>query len=78
MRERGGKEGNEKIMKGLTDINAFLPNHIWKEDFLIFSTTNKVLEPEEKKALLAPFDEEDKQVKGIGIDSFLQFEEFLA
>jgi hemerythrin-like domain-containing protein len=49
MRERGGKEGNEKIMKGLTDINGFLPNHIWKEDFLIFSTTNKVLEPEEKK-----------------------------
>jgi hypothetical protein len=35
----------------LRDIATLYPNHIWKEDYLLFPLTDKVVSPEERHAL---------------------------
>ncbi len=69
----GNDQGLEKILKGLTGIAALYPNHIWKEDFLLFPMTHKVMNPVEQEAFLKPFEDVDKR---IGQDTLLHFQEF--
>ena len=35
---------------------ALYPNHIWKEDYLLFPMTNKVLSPDDQKDLREKFE----------------------
>jgi hemerythrin-like domain-containing protein len=41
-----------KSLRGLTEL---YPNHIWKEDYLAFPMTNKILSPEEQSDLSEKF-----------------------
>jgi len=70
---KGDKDGKDKILRGLTGIMALYPNHIWKEDFLLFPMTMKVLDQGDQQALLEPFEKVDNE---IGEDSLRDFEEF--
>jgi len=51
------KEGLLKQLRGL--INLY-PNHIWKEDYLLFPMTNKILSDSKQKALQAKFEMVEK------------------
>lgn len=58
----GNEQGLEKIMKGLSGIVSLYPNHIWKEDFLLFPMTHKVMGLDEQKAMLQPFMDVDDHI----------------
>ena len=51
--EASAKDALQKSMRGLIDL---YPSHIWKEDYLLFPMTNKVLNPEDQKDLRAKFE----------------------
>jgi hemerythrin-like domain-containing protein len=58
----GDEQGLEKIKKGLSGIVSLYPNHIWKEDFLLFPMTNKVMGADEQKAMHQPFLDVDERI----------------
>ena len=43
------------VVKSLRGIAALYPNHIWKEDYLLFPLTEKVLSMEEQQSLYQQF-----------------------
>lgn len=53
------KEGLLKQLRGL--INLY-PNHIWKEDYLLFPMTNKILNDSEQKELQTKFEMVEKEI----------------
>jgi hemerythrin-like domain-containing protein len=58
-REPGAKE---MVTDALRGIAALYPNHIWKEDYLLFPMTNKVLNREEQQLLSGEFEKVDERV----------------
>jgi len=56
-------------LRGLMDL---YPNHIWKEDYLLFPMTNKILSAEEQNELRGKFEAVEKT---IGIDAHHRFEQ---
>jgi len=48
-----------KSLKGLTEL---YPNHIWKEDYLLFPMTNKVLNGADQKELSDKFEAVEKEI----------------
>ena len=60
----------ESILKSLRALAEPYPNHIWKEDCLLFPITNKVLSEDEQQALLEAF---DRVEEGIGADVHRRF-----
>ena len=71
--QRGDSGGREAVVKGLRGIMALYPNHIWKEDYLLFPLTNKVLNPEEQQHLYMEFEKVEER---IGRDTHHRLEEF--
>ncbi len=69
----GDEQGLEKIKKGLSGIVSLYPNHIWKEDFLLFPMTNKVMGRDEQQAMLQPFMDVDDR---IGKDTLQRYRDF--
>lgn len=59
-----------KSLRGLTDL---YPNHIWKEDYLAFPMTNKILSLEEQRELYENFEMVEE---AIGRDVHQRFEQF--
>ena len=60
--ERRGEPGaKELVTRTLRGIAALYPNHIWKEDYLLFPMTNKVLNPEEQQFLSDEFEKVDER-----------------
>jgi hemerythrin-like domain-containing protein len=53
--------GLEAVRKGLEGIATLYPNHIWKEDFLLFPMTVKVMNAEELSNLAEQFNHFDDQ-----------------
>jgi hemerythrin-like domain-containing protein len=51
--EASAQEALQKSLRGLVDL---YPSHIWKEDYLLFPMTNKVLSPEDQKDLREKFE----------------------
>ena len=51
-RETSAKDALLKSLHGLVEL---YPNHIWKEDYLLFPMANKVLTPEGQKDLREKF-----------------------
>jgi len=49
-----------RVAASLRDIAALYPGHIWKEDFLLFPMTQKVLGPADQLALAAEFARADE------------------
>ena len=63
----------EKVRKALLGITTLYPNHIWKEDFLLFPMTNKVLAAQEQQAFIVSFNQVDD---GFGREVLQGFEQF--
>ena len=72
--QRRGEPGAKELITGaLRGIAALYPNHIWKEDYLLFPMTNKVLDPEEQQLLFGEFEKVDER---IGLDNRRRLETF--
>ena len=66
---------HEALVQSLHGLTELYPNHIWKEDFLLFPMTNKVLSPEDQAALYERFEAVDD---ALGRDLHRQFEQMVA
>ncbi len=69
----GDSRAKEAIIKTLRGIAALYPNHIWKEDYLLFPLTNKVLSSEEQQNLFQRFEQVEER---IGHDTHQHYEQF--
>jgi len=58
-KDSSAKEGLLKQLRGL--INLY-PNHIWKEEYLLFPMTNKILNDSEQKDLQIKFEMVEKEI----------------
>jgi hemerythrin-like domain-containing protein len=63
----------EAALAALRGIAALYPNHIWKEDYLLFPMTNKVLNVEEQQLLSSEFRKVDER---IGLSQYQRLEAF--
>ncbi|MCC6729757.1 MAG: hemerythrin domain-containing protein [Chthonomonadales bacterium] len=56
-----GRPGaREPLIAVLRDLAEFYPSHIWKEDYLLFPMTNKLLEDTEQAVLMEAFRKADE------------------
>ncbi len=55
--QSGDPDAKKTVVKSLRELAALYPSHIWKEDYLLFPLTNKVLSLEEQQALLRQFEQ---------------------
>jgi hemerythrin-like domain-containing protein len=69
---RGDASARDALIKSLRGITELYPNHIWKEDYLLFPMANKVLGPAEQKDLLEKFAQVETE---IGRDAHHRFEQ---
>ncbi len=53
---RNGAPAREALAKSLRALVDLYPGHIWKEEYLLFPMTNKILSPEEQAALRERFE----------------------
>jgi hemerythrin-like domain-containing protein len=68
---KGDTAAIEALVSNLRGITELYPNHIWKEDYLLFPMTNKVLSSDDQKDLREKF----KAVENaIGRDVHQRFE----
>jgi hemerythrin-like domain-containing protein len=67
--DAGAKEALVSNLRGITEL---YPNHIWKEDYLLFPMTNKVLSPDDQKDLREKFEAVED---AIGRDVHQRFEQ---
>jgi hemerythrin-like domain-containing protein len=68
-----GPDGKQAMIQALRGIAELYPNHIWKEDYLLFPLTNKVLSPEEQQSLYHEFEQVELEV---GRDVHQRLEQF--
>jgi hemerythrin-like domain-containing protein len=54
---KGEPAARENLVKSLRALTAFYPNHIWKEDYLLFPLAAKLLTLEDQQALAGKFEE---------------------
>jgi hemerythrin-like domain-containing protein len=52
----GDADAKVTVVESLRAIVDLYPGHIWKEDYLLFPMTNKILSNDEREALLPKFD----------------------
>jgi hemerythrin-like domain-containing protein len=64
--------GKEALIGTLRRLIELYPAHIWKEDYLLFPMTNKLLSESEQEELRAQFEQHDSE---IGIDVHHGFEQ---
>jgi hemerythrin-like domain-containing protein len=69
--EKGDPAAKDALIRGLRGIAGLYPNHIWKEDYLLFPLTDKVLSPEEQQSLCQEFEVVEDR---IGKDVHQRFE----
>ncbi len=55
--QSGDPDAKKAVVKSLREIATLYPNHIWKEDYLLFPLTIKVLSIEEQQALYRQFEQ---------------------
>jgi len=63
---RDGPSSKEPLLESLRGITGLYPDHIWKEDYLLFPMTNKILTPEEQKELYDKFEMVERAI-GAGV-----------
>jgi hemerythrin-like domain-containing protein len=71
----GDASAREALLASLHGITTLYPNHIWKEDYLLFPMSNKVLSAEDQQELLARFQQVEE---GMGHGTHEQFEQLAA
>jgi hemerythrin-like domain-containing protein len=69
---RTPRAGKEALIGTLRKLIELYPAHIWKEDYLLFPMTNKLLNDSEQRELLTQFERHDSE---IGIDVHHGFEQ---
>jgi hemerythrin-like domain-containing protein len=67
----GDGASKSTLIKSLQGLIELYPNHIWKEEYLLFPMTNKVLSDEDQKELFEKFEMVEKE---IGADVHEHFE----
>ncbi len=68
---KGNLSARTHLLENLRGIRDLYPNHIWKEDYLLFPMTNKILTAKEQEELQEKFEAVEKEV---GLDTHHQFE----
>jgi hemerythrin-like domain-containing protein len=58
------------LVKSLRALVAFYPNHIWKEDYLLFPLAGKVLTPEDQQELMNKFETVERELLIEGHEGF--------
>lgn len=71
--QKGDPEGTQAVIQSLRGIGELYPGHIWKEDYLLFPLTLKVLNSQELDALLQQFEQVDES---LGRDLHSRHEQF--
>jgi hemerythrin-like domain-containing protein len=61
----------DRVAKCLRELTGLYPNHIWKEDYLLFPMTNKILSADDQKDLMQKFEAVEHS---IGHDAHYRFE----
>lgn len=69
---KGGPSAKKALVESLRGLTDLYPNHIWKEDYLLFPMTNKILSPEEQRQLHEKFEMVEK---AIGMDVHQRFQQ---
>jgi hemerythrin-like domain-containing protein len=65
--QNGNLAARDALLKNIHDITALYPGHIWKEDYLAFPMSNKVLNAEDQHSLSEEFEKVDEN---IGMDVY--------
>jgi len=60
----------ENLVRSLRALVAFYPNHIWKEDYLLFPLAGKVLTPEDQQELMNKFETVERELGIEGHEGF--------
>ena len=66
----GEPPAREDLVKSLRALVAFYPNHIWKEDSLLFPLAGKVLTPEDQQELMNKFETVERELGIEGHEGF--------
>jgi len=66
------------LIKNLRGIAELYPNHIWKEDYLLFPMSNKVLSAEDQQNLSLEFEKVEETVGRAVHEQFERLSEQLA
>lgn len=73
--EKGSPKENESLCVSMRGLVNLYPNHIWKEDYLLFPMTDKILNEKEQQELMEKFELVEKE---IGPDVHRRFEQLSA
>jgi hemerythrin-like domain-containing protein len=68
----GDTSSRKVLLQTLQNLRTLYPDHIWKEDYLLFPMTDKILSPEEQKDLHEKFEMVEKDM---GEDVHRRFEQ---
>lgn len=68
----GDPEARHALLTSLRGITTLYPNHIWKEDFLLFPMCNKVLSEADQEELQSRFREVDAKIERGAHEHFAQ------
>jgi hemerythrin-like domain-containing protein len=60
--QNGDPAALDAILKNIHGITALYPGHIWKEDYLAFPMSNKVLNSEDQQSLSEEFEKVDENI----------------
>jgi hemerythrin-like domain-containing protein len=60
--QKGDPAARDALLKNIYGITALYPGHIWKEDYLAFPMSNKVLTEEDQQNLSEEFEKVDKNI----------------
>jgi hemerythrin-like domain-containing protein len=71
----GEPPARENLVKSLRALVAFYPNHIWKEDYLLYPLAGKVLTPEDQQELMGKFETVERE---LGLDVHEGFDKVAA
>jgi len=71
--QKGDPGGIQAVIEALRGFAGLYPKHIWKEDYLLFPMTNKVLNQQEQQALYEQFEQVEET---IGRDVHHRLEQF--
>jgi hemerythrin-like domain-containing protein len=63
---RDGPSAKKPLLENLRGITGLYPDHMWKEDYLLFPMTNKILTPGEQKELYDKFEMVERAI-GAGV-----------
>jgi hemerythrin-like domain-containing protein len=76
--QEGNPSAKENLIKNLHGIAELYPNHIWKEEYLLFPMSNKVLSAEDQQNLSLEFEKVEEAVGRAVHEQFERLSDHLA